>query len=78
MSIQIKVNRQNKWGTQAYETIAIEEAFALYEGGLYKLLQEELGVITDEVNRNKEYATYLRQLTKKCEDLGIKPLKKGE
>jgi len=78
MSIQIKVNRQNKWGNQAYETIAIEEAFALYEGGLYKLLQEELAVITDEVNRNKEYATYLRQLTKKCEDLGIKPLKKGE
>ena len=78
MSIRIKVNKENKWGTQSYETIAIEEAFALYEGGLYKLLQEELGVITDEVNRNKEYATYLRQLTKKCEDLGIKPLKKGE
>jgi hypothetical protein len=78
MSIQVKTERVDKYGRPEYAYLSIEEGLELYEGKLYKFLQKELGVVQVETDRNKEYAKYLRELTKKCEDLGIKPLKEGE
>jgi hypothetical protein len=77
MSIQVKTERVDKYGRPEYAYLSIEEGLELYEGKLYKLLQKELGVINNETERTKEYAKYLRELAKKCGDLGIKPLKEG-
>ncbi len=78
MSIQVKTERVDKYGRPEYAYLSIEDGLELYEGKLYKLLQKELGIVQVETDRNKEYAKYLRDLAKKCEDLGIKPLKEGE
>ncbi len=75
MSIQIKTKDTDKYGRPEYAYISIEVALELYEGGLYKLLQSELGRVQVETDRNKKYAQYLRELTKKCEELGIKQVK---
>jgi hypothetical protein len=75
MSIQIKTQDTDKYGRPEYAYISIEVALELYEGGLYRLLQSELGRVQLETERNKEYARYLRELTKKCDELGIKQVK---
>ena len=75
MSIQIKTKDTDKYGRPEYAYISIEVALELFEGGLYKLLQSELGKVQVETDRNKEYAKYLRELTKKCEELGIKQVR---
>jgi hypothetical protein len=75
MSIQIKTKDTDKYGRPEYAYISVEVALELYEGGLYKLLQSELGIIQLQTERNKKYAQYLRELTKKCEQLGIKQVK---
>lgn len=77
MSIQIKTDRTDKYGRPEYAYISIEEGLELYEGKLYKLLQKQLDLVQKETDRNKEYAKYLRDLTKRCVDLGIKPVKEG-
>lgn len=74
MSIQLKTDRTDKYGRPEYAYISIQEGFELFEGKLYRLLQKELALVNKETEKNKEYAKYLRELTKKCEDLGIKPL----
>jgi hypothetical protein len=77
MSIQIKTKDTDKYGRPEYAYISVEVALELYEGGLYKLLQSELGIIQLQTERNKKYTQYLRELTKKCEQLGIKQVKAG-
>ena len=72
MSIQIKTKDTDKYGRPEYAYISIDVALELYEGGLHKLLQSELNKVQVETDRNKKYAQYLREITKKCEALGIK------
>jgi hypothetical protein len=78
MSIQIKTQDTDKYGRPVYAYLALEQGLELYEGGLYRLLQVEFARLQRETERNKEYSKHLRELTKKCEDLGIKMMKEGE
>jgi hypothetical protein len=77
MSIQIKTKDTDRYGRPEYAYISIEVALELYEGGLHKLLQSELAKVQVETERNKKYAQYLREVTKKCEQLGIKQVRAG-
>jgi hypothetical protein len=78
MSIQIKTQETDKYGRATYAYLNLEQGLELYEGGLYRLLQIEFAQLQKETERTKEYTKLLRDLNKRCEDLGIKLLKEGE
>jgi hypothetical protein len=65
-------------GKYVYSSIEITEALRLYEGGLYKVLQQELREIHESIVNRKEELKEITALTKKFDQLGIKPLKAGE
>jgi hypothetical protein len=78
MSIQIKTQDTDKYGRANYAYLTLEQGLELYEGELYRKLQLEFAQLQKETERTKEYTKLLRDLNKRCADLGIKPLKEGE
>jgi hypothetical protein len=78
MSIQIKTQDTDKYGRANYAYLTLEQGLELYEGELYKKLQLEFAQLQKETERTKEYTKLLRDLNKRCADLGIKPMKESE
>lgn len=68
MSIRIKTE-DTKFSTS---TISINTALELYEGGLYKMIQEESAWINHTIKSNRENIKIGQQLLKRIEDAGIK------
>lgn len=73
MPIRIKTE-DTKWSTS---TISLETALELYEGRLYKLIQEERQWITHTIQSNKNNIKAGQALLKRIDDAGIKPLKEN-
>ena len=78
MTVQIRTKWPDDYGKPKYAYIDTDEALRLYEGGLYKLLQQELREIQKSTVNRKDELKELNNLTKKFDELGIKPLKAGE
>jgi hypothetical protein len=79
MTVKIRTKwPDDKTGEPKYAYIDTNEALRLYEGGLYSLLQQELNDIQKSTANRKEELKELNNLTKKFEELGIKPLRAGE
>jgi hypothetical protein len=78
MSIRIPTTTLNKRGYYDSAYIDLATAIHLYDGELFRLLQLEVRQLHRQVEENKEDGKALRELAKRCADLGIKPAKEGE
>jgi hypothetical protein len=73
MSIRIPTTSVDKRGWRQYADIDIETAVHLFDGELFRLLQLEVRRLHTEIEANKDEGKALRELAKRCADLGIKP-----
>jgi hypothetical protein len=73
MTIRIPTTAVDKRGWRLYADIDLETAVHLFDGELFRLLQLEVRRLHREIEANKEEGTALKQLAKRCADLGIKP-----
>lgn len=55
--------------------ISLDTALELYEGGLYKMLQEERKYVEMQITANKDNIKAGQAILKRYDALGIKPLK---
>jgi hypothetical protein len=73
MTIRIPTTSRDKRGWREHADIDLETAVHLFDGELFRLLQLEVRLLHREIEANKEEGTALKQLAKRCADLGIKP-----
>jgi len=73
MSIRIPTTSLDRRGWRQYADIDIETAVHLFDGELFRLLQLEVRRLHTEIEANKDEGKVLRELAKRCADLGIKP-----
>jgi hypothetical protein len=73
MSIRIPTTAVDKRGWRLYADIDLETAVHLFDGELFRLLQLEVRRLHAQIEDNKDEGKALRELAKKCADLGIKP-----
>lgn len=73
MTIRVRT-ADSKYGTSV---ISLETALDLYEGGLYKMIQEERNWISHTIQSNKDNIKVGQELLKRIDAAGIKPLKES-
>jgi hypothetical protein len=73
MTIRIPTTSVDKRGWRQHADIDLETAVHLFDGELFRLLQLEVRRLHREIEANKEEGLALKQLAKRCADLGIKP-----